>query len=62
MFIRRVMPGVNFIDIADVYVAGKSEEFVGRAIKGSCDRIAPRIAENRIEPISDLGRGRVKTG
>ncbi len=31
--------GVNFIDGADVYVKGRSEEIVGRAIKGERDRI-----------------------
>ena len=28
------MPGVNFIDTADAYYDGKSEEIVGRAMKG----------------------------
>lgn len=29
--------GINFIDTADIYVAGRSEEVVGRAIKGDRD-------------------------
>jgi aryl-alcohol dehydrogenase-like predicted oxidoreductase len=31
--------GINFIDTADVYVKGVSEEILGRAIKGKRDRI-----------------------
>jgi len=31
--------GVNFIDEADVYVGGKSEEIVGRALKGRRNRL-----------------------
>ena len=31
--------GVNFIDEADIYVKGRSEEIVGKAIKGKRDRI-----------------------
>jgi aryl-alcohol dehydrogenase-like predicted oxidoreductase len=30
--------GVNFIDTADVYQGGRSEEFIGEALKGSRDR------------------------
>jgi aryl-alcohol dehydrogenase (NADP+) len=30
--------GVNFIDTADAYAAEKSEEIVGRAIRGDRDR------------------------
>jgi aryl-alcohol dehydrogenase-like predicted oxidoreductase len=31
--------GVNFIDTADVYSAGASEEFIGRAVKGQRDKV-----------------------
>ena len=31
--------GVNFIDEADVYVKGRSEEIVGRALKGKRDKV-----------------------
>ncbi|MGH2592835.1 MAG: aldo/keto reductase [Anaerolineae bacterium] len=31
--------GVNFIDTADVYAAGRSEEFIGEAIHGRRDRV-----------------------
>src|SRR5262245_55607387 len=30
--------GINFIDTADVYNGGRSEEVVGRAVKGERDR------------------------
>src|SRR5579859_2268192 len=41
--------GVNFIDTADVYNDGKSEEVVGRAVKGDRDRwvIATKLANPR---------------
>jgi aryl-alcohol dehydrogenase-like predicted oxidoreductase len=31
--------GINFLDTADVYARGKSEEILGRAIKGNRDRL-----------------------
>jgi len=31
---RAIEQGVNFIDVADVYAAGRAEEVVGRALKG----------------------------
>src|SRR5437763_8596517 len=31
--------GINFIDIADVYAAGESEEIVGKAIAGRRDEV-----------------------
>src|SRR5213593_3888700 len=36
---RALDAGINFIDTADVYSAGESEEIVGRAIKGRRDEI-----------------------
>lgn len=36
---RAVDLGVNFIDTANVYNNGKSEEYVGKAIKGMRDNI-----------------------
>src|ERR1700755_110056 len=35
---RAFEQGVNFIDTADVYHAGRSEEIIGRAIQGNRDR------------------------
>src|SRR6185503_5945479 len=31
--------GINFIDTADVYSAGESEEIVGKALKGKRDQV-----------------------
>jgi len=36
---RAVEAGVNFIDTADVYNEGRSEEYVGRALQGIRDRV-----------------------
>mgnify|MGYP000493727673 CR=1 FL=1 len=36
---RAVDAGVNFVDTADVYNAGRSEEIVGRALRGIRDRV-----------------------
>src|SRR5215204_2826902 len=33
--------GVNFVDTADVYSAGESEEIVGKALEGRCGGSAP---------------------
>src|ERR1700757_3074846 len=37
--------GINFIDTADVYSAGESEEIVGRALKGRREDVvlAPKV-------------------
>ena len=43
--------GVNFIDTADVYSAGVSEEIVGQAIKGRRDRVL--IATKARMPMGD---------
>ena len=39
MIHRAIDAGVNFIDTADVYSAGESEEIVGRALKGRRDEV-----------------------
>src|ERR1700757_3881456 len=43
--------GINFIDTADVYNDGKSEEVVGRAVAGDRDRwfIATKLANSRVK-------------
>jgi aryl-alcohol dehydrogenase-like predicted oxidoreductase len=43
--------GVNFIDTADAYVGGKSEEIVGKALKGKRDKVvlATKVA-NAVGP------------
>src|SRR5260370_41911658 len=33
--------GINFVDTADVYSAGESEEIAGKALKGRPDRQVP---------------------
>src|ERR671938_928001 len=36
---RALDAGVNFIDTADVYARGESEEIVGKALRGRRDRV-----------------------
>ena len=36
---RALDEGVNFVDTADMYVNGTTEEIVGKAIKGKRDRL-----------------------
>ena len=43
--------GINFIDTADVYSAGESEEIVGKAIKGRRDDVV--LATKVFFPMSD---------
>ncbi|HEY7834803.1 MAG TPA: aldo/keto reductase, partial [Ktedonobacterales bacterium] len=31
--------GVNFVDTADIYTAGQSEEFIGQALRGQRERM-----------------------
>ena len=38
--------GVNFIDTADAYAAGKSEQIVGRAVKAERDQSASRVSSS----------------
>jgi len=50
--------GVNFVDTADAYVGGKSEEIVGKAIKGKRDGIilASKVC-NEVGPIMNRDGG-----
>ena len=53
--------GVNFIDTADVYVGGVSEEIVGRVLQGRRDRVvlASKVAnKSGPDPIRDVGLNR----
>ncbi len=43
--------GVNFIDTADVYSAGESEEIVGKALKGRRDEVV--LATKFVAPMSE---------
>jgi len=52
--------GVNFFDTADMYVGGKSEQIVGKALKGERDSVvlASKVA-NRMGPAAnDIGLSR----
>jgi len=52
--------GVNFIDTADVYVQGKSESVVGKALKGARDRwvLATKVAQPTGPDVTDRGLSR----
>src|SRR5258708_21726448 len=39
MIHRGLDAGINFVDTADVYSAGQSEEIVGKALEGKRDRV-----------------------
>src|SRR5271169_3037147 len=43
--------GINFVDTADVYSAGESEEIVGKALKGRRDEIV--LATKFFVPMGD---------
>src|SRR6187551_3646938 len=43
--------GINFVDTADVYSAGESEEVVGEALKGRRDRVV--LATKAFMPMGD---------
>src|SRR4026208_92764 len=43
--------GINFIDTADVYSGGESEEIVGQAIKGRRDEVV--LATKFVAPMSE---------
>lgn len=52
--------GVNFIDTADIYTGGRSEETIGKAIKGRRDRVvlATKVASRRGDGPNDYGASR----
>jgi len=52
--------GVNLIDTADVYQGGRSEEFIGKALKGQRDRalIATKVMHKVGEGPNDFGASR----
>src|SRR5215217_6825496 len=43
--------GINFIDTADVYSGGESEEIVGKALKGRRDEVV--LATKFVAPMSE---------
>lgn len=47
--------GINFLDTSDTYGAGKSEEFVGKAIKGERDAVLLATEVGRRPGPRDLG-------
>lgn len=52
--------GVNFVDTADVYAFGESEEILGRALKGRRDQVVLATKANNVMPgePGDRNRGR----
>ena len=57
---RAVDAGVNFVDTADVYNAGRSEEIVGQALQGIRDRVvlASKVGMKMGEGPNDMGISR----
>jgi aryl-alcohol dehydrogenase-like predicted oxidoreductase len=52
--------GINFIDTADAYSRGESEEIVGEALKGRRDQVVSRprcISRWAMTPISEATHG-----
>jgi aryl-alcohol dehydrogenase-like predicted oxidoreductase len=49
--------GINFVDTADVYSAGQSEEIVGRALKGRRDEV---VLATKVH--GEMGRGQNERG
>ena len=48
---RSLDAGINFIDTADVYSAGESEEIVGKALKGRRDSVV--LATKFVAPMGE---------
>lgn len=57
---RAVEAGVNFVDTADVYNEGRSEEIVGRALQGIRDQVvvASKVAMKVGQGVNDAGVSR----
>ena len=51
---RALDAGINFIDTADVYSAGESEEIVGKALKGRRDDVV--LATKLYMPVGEVRR------
>src|SRR5437588_10618627 len=54
---RALDAGINFIDTADVYSAGRSEEIVGRALRGKRDDV---VLATKVH--GEMGPGRNQRG
>lgn len=57
---RYLEAGGNFIDTANVYAGGRSEEIVGKALKGRRDQVilATKVRHRRGEGANDIGLSR----
>src|SRR6266540_5647178 len=53
---RALDAGINFVDTADIYSRGESEEIVGKALKGRRDDVV--LATKVHFPLSEEGRNR----
>ena len=60
MIDRFLATGGNFIDTANVYAGGRSEEIVGQALKGRRDAVilATKVRHRRGEGANDIGLSR----
>src|SRR6184192_422737 len=57
---RALDAGINFVDTADVYSRGESEEIVGKALKGRRDRVvlATKVHGSMGEDPNECGNSR----